>query len=399
MIKSDAVTQTRPIRRGKLPRILALVVFWILLSWLALEVFVRVGFDLLPPSVQADVQHVQQVPWSDERIIPRIPWVADTDFQLRLPPGIKDFPVHWSDAKFTFNTISAWDGHRVGFRSDPPRWPLDILTFGDSFTFCWTTIQDCWVHRLQTDYDYHVFDAASPGTGTTGQFNLMKELVPPYKPKLVIWTWYNNDITDDYDLARIRGEVDELQRAPESDPPQELQGLSRYSAVYMLLEKGLNPPAKKSPYQHYWFLNVHGRRMIIHTNEYPYGSDLSWSANNYGWQQNIKSHEAGAKLIADNNAKMLLVIIPTREEAYSAYLQDSLGQTYLDQMGKTRQLLLDQCIQNGWDCIDALPVFQEAIKNGQTIYYAFDSHLDASGNKVLEDLIHSYIVSHNLLSN
>lgn len=396
--KQTKETKTATLRLKKLISRLVLVVFGLAMSWLFLEIVMRVGFDLLPANFQAQIQHVQRVPWSDERIIPRIPWVIDRDFQLRLPPGMKDFLVHWSDAKFTFNTVSAWDGHRAGFRSDPPRWPLDAVVFGDSFSFCWTKLEDCWVHRLQTDDDWHIFNAAIPGTGTTAQFNLMKEIVPPYKPKIVLWTWYNNDISDDYDLARIRGEVGELQGAPLPDAPPEPEGLARYSAVYNLIAMWLTPaPPKKSTYQHYWSLNVNGRVMSIHTNEYPYTSDLAWAANKFGWSHNVQSHDEAAAFVAGLNAKLILVVIPTKEEAYSAYLQDTLGQAYIDQISVTRRALLDQCTKQGWYCIDLLPAFQDAIKNGQTIYYAFDSHLNVSGNKLLAELVRSYVEKNKLL--
>ncbi len=125
------------VKRVNVARGFILILFSVAFTWLLLEVLMRVGFDLLPPKIQADIQSVQTVPWSDERIIPRIPWVMDHDFQLRLPPGMNNFPIHWIDAVFSFSTISAWDGHRVGFRSNPPRWPLEVLTFGDSFTRNW----------------------------------------------------------------------------------------------------------------------------------------------------------------------------------------------------------------------------------------------------------------------
>jgi len=389
-------------------RRLGLILFGLLFAWLLIEVLMRVGFDYLPPSIQADVQSVQLVPWptgttygpgieSSGEIIPHIPWVIDDVFQLRLPPGMVNFPVHWSDAKFTFNTIAPWDGYRAGFRSDPPSWPLDVVTFGDSFTFCWTKLEDCWVHHLQADYDWHVFDAGSPGIGTTAEYNLMKEIAPPYKPRLIIWQWCENDVSDDYDLAHIRHETPDLQGAPQPDTPPVLQGLARYSVVDALLSKWFNPPPRKSPYQHTQWATLNGRFMLVHTNEYPFGSSLAWPENQYGQKRNIQAHEAGEQLAASLNARMIIVALPTKEVTYSDYLKDKLGQSYLEQIDQTRQMLLDECKQNGWDCIDPLPSFQDAVRNGQTVYYAFDSHLDASGNRILAQLVHDYVMQNQML--
>src|SRR5262245_4184213 len=105
-------------RQRRLPRFraflgrLALIVFGIAVSWVLTEAFMRIGFDYLPPAVQGEIQLVRRVPWSDEQIIRPIPFLIERDFQTRLSPGLKDYPVHWSDARFTFNTISVWDGHR-----------------------------------------------------------------------------------------------------------------------------------------------------------------------------------------------------------------------------------------------------------------------------------------------
>src|SRR5260221_3493529 len=378
---------------------LALILIGLAFGWLMLEIILRAGFDFLPPTLQGDIQSVQRVPWSDERIIPHIPWVIDNDFQLRLPPGMQNFPVHWSDARFTFNTISAWDGHRAGFRSNPPRWPLDVLTFGDSFTFCWVKLEDCWVHRLETDYDWHVFNAGIPGTGTTAQLNLMKEIAPPFKPALVVWQWYNNDVTDDYDLAHIRHETPDLGGPPAPDAPPEPQGLARYSAVYALLSTWLDPPPKTSTYKHYITVPINGRAFLTHTNEYPYGSSLNWPVNAYGWKRSVQSRDDAAALLQGLGAKMLLVVIPTKEEDYSSFLTQTLVHAYLDQLSVTRRIVLQQCADLSSSWLHTLPAFQDAIKNGQTIYYAFDSHLDASGNHLLEDLVHSYIVKNGLLPN
>jgi len=61
----------------------------------------------------------------------------------------------------------------------------------------------------------------------------------------VIWQWYNNDVTDDYDLAHLRGEVGDLGAPPLPDTPPEPQGLGRYSAVYMTISTVLKPATQK----------------------------------------------------------------------------------------------------------------------------------------------------------
>jgi len=78
---------------------------------------------------------VRRVPWREERLAPIMPLQYSRSYYVVVAPGYKNFPVRWMDARFTFTTNSLWD-HPVGLRTDPnPRWPIDIMAFGDSFTF------------------------------------------------------------------------------------------------------------------------------------------------------------------------------------------------------------------------------------------------------------------------
>lgn len=377
---------------------LILTFFSLAFSVLMIEIFVRVAFDSLPPSMQGDIQHVRRVPWDRERLVQEFPFVIDNKFQARLEPGIKDYPIHWRDAKFTFSTGTVWEGHVVGLRTDGPRWPLQILAFGDSFTFCWTEVNDCWVQRLQNDYGWNSVNAGLAGTGSAGQLALIKDIGPPLEPKIVVWQWYPNDLSDDYVLAQIQGKTETLAGAPGPDPVPDAKGLAQYSAVYTLLKKWLDPPKSTSPYKHYVTREVNGREMLVTTNEYPSGFSITYPLVQYGWERNVEAHEVGAKFIEQEiGAEMILVLLPTKEEAYAEYLVDDLGEEYIQQLGESRRMLMALCEEKGWRCIDMLPIFQEAIQKGESIYYALDFHLDASGNKLLAETLHDYIIENGLL--
>lgn len=401
-IENDILpTALEPKKASKLRSILSgfiLTFFSLAFSILMIEIFVRVGFDFLPPSMQGDIQHVRRVPWNEERLVQPFPFVIDNRFQARLDPGIKDYPIHWRDAKFTFSTGTVWDGHVVGLRTDGPQWPLQVLAFGDSFTFCWTEVNDCWVQRLQNDYGWNSVNAGLAGTGSTGQMALIEDIGPALQPELVIWQWYPNDLSDDYVLANIQGKTGTLEGAPGPDAIPDAKGLAQYSAVYTLLKKWLDPPKSSNSYKHYVTREVNGRDMLVTTNEYPSGFSMTYPLTQYGWERNVEAHEAGASFIQQEiGAEMLLVLLPTKEEAYAEYLIDELGEAYIDEIGESRRILMALCKEKDWRCIDMLPVFQEAIRNGETIYYALDFHLDASGNRLLAETLHDYIVENGLL--
>jgi hypothetical protein len=97
-------------------------------------------------------------------------------------------------------------------------------------------------------------------------------------------------------------------------------------------------------------------------------------------------------------AELVIILFPTKEEAYAKYITaEYLDPAYLDMLTQGRQRLLNVCEERGWHCIDMMPPFQAAIDDGQTVYYAFDLHLDASGNKIVSDVVGNYLIENGLL--
>jgi hypothetical protein len=178
----------------------------------------------------------------------------------------------------------------------------------------------------------------------------------------------------------------------------EVRGFARYSAVWRLIDAALNPPETTSPYQHNQVVNVNERDMLISTDEYTPSVSLDYDAVAYGWTRTLESLEAGHALADEIGAEMLLVLIPLKEEAYGNLLGDVYLPEHLAQMGESRRQLMQVCEERGWRCLDALPAFQQAIAEGETVYYALDFHLDASGNRLLAQMIQDIIEREGLLS-
>jgi hypothetical protein len=394
---TDEETPTSPLVAvfGTLLMTVLSVVFALLIA----EIFMRTGFDALPADVQGNIQAVRVVPWDEERIVPPVPFITDRKFQSRLEPGLTDQPVRWYDARFTFDTGTVWDGHSIGLRTDGPTWPLDILAFGDSFTFCWTEMSNCWVQNLE-QFGWNVVNAGQPGTGSIGQYALMRDIIEPLDPAVVIWQWYPNDLQDDYLLATLNDETPALELPPAPEPVADLDGLAQYSTVAALVEAWMAPTEDDAGYQHYQTVDVNGREMLLVTGEYTHPFSPDYAAVQYGWERNAAIHEEAAAYIQDElNAEMLLVLIPTKEEAYAEPLNAVLDALYLESIGESRRRMLDLCSANDWHCIDMLPAFREAIANGETVYYALDFHLNTSGNRILTEVIHDYLVENALLTN
>ena len=376
---------------------LLLVFLSVAITLLLIEVFMRVGFDLLPPQIQGEIQAVRVVPWRDKQIIPPVPFEADRGYQALIAPGYEDYPVRWMDAQFTFDTISLWE-HPVGLRtSDSPRWPIGIMAFGDSFTFCWTDVEDCWVQQLESEHGWSTINAGQPGTGPSGQARLIEEVGIPIEPRLVVWQRYPNDSFDDYVLYWFREEAPGLSSAPAADPVPALEGLEQYSALLTVINRRLNPPPKTNDYLHSQVINARDRSLLITTDEYTHPSHSSYPATAYGWERNLEAYTRGVELLEAIDTQVIFLLVPTKEEAYADYLGDYLSEAYLEELSESRTLMLEACEANEWHCVDALPAFQDAILLGTDVYYGHDFHLDESGNDIITQLVNDYIVANQLL--
>lgn len=369
----------------------------IFFTLLLIEIFVRAFFDVLPVEIQSDIQAIQRAPWDSERLIPVLPFTLDLNIQAYIAPNFVDYPVRWGDAFFTFTTRGV-EWHRAGLRSPEPIWAIDALIIGDSFSFCWVEEADCWSWKLQTQYDWHIINAGQPGTGTGAQLAMMREIAEPYAPKLIIWQMYSNDSQDDYDLARMNEQVSELQTPPPVLPPRELVGLEKYSVVAHLINNILNPrPAP--PVIHTQKVRVDGRTVMIPSGAYPPADNRLYESVAYGWEQNVAHYTEGHEYAQSIGAAVLIVLIPTKEEAYRAKLTE-LGvydEAYWSQIGDSRMRLLALCEANNWHCVDMLPIFEAAIADGQTVYWGYDFHLDVSGNALVAEAVDAYIRENGLL--
>lgn len=370
---------------------LAAMLFGLLIAWGMVEVFLRVGYDFIPRDAQSIIQHVRRVPWNEERLVPPFPYVLSREHQAMVAPNHADYPVKWGDAKFTFDTIALWD-MPVGFRTNPPEWPVEIVALGDSFTFCWTDFEDCWVQKLHSDYGWSVMNLGEPGTGTAAHQSLIEPYVKPLEPEVIVWQWYGNDFKDDYDLDRMQGVVQALPEPPQPTTANDYGTFAEYSAVYRLFRDWLYK--QENPPDEHGFVTTVDNRQIFFTDELN-AFDFGYPSVEHGWQRGIaallEAHE-----IAKNelSAEIVIVLIPTKEEVYTP---EKLSSEFLADMGEGRTRLLSVCEENGWHCLDLLPVFQAAVQDGETVYHAFDFHLDATGNAILAEQLAAYLTENELL--
>lgn len=368
-----------------------MVLFGLLAAWLLLEVMLRVGFDALPSDAQAAIENVRVVPWRDDRIVPVPPWTADTDYQTILTPDLTNYRVGRGESLFHIDSISLW-GARVGLRTNPPQWPVDIAAIGDSFTVCWTEFDDCWVERLHRDSAWSVMNLGLAGTGARSHLAVLRNFAIPLEPQVVIWQWYGNDANDDYGFGLLRGEYESIDTPPDIESKPDFGWLARYSAVYALLRDSVWTAQHGTPPEWGQTVTVLGHDLRVGDEYNLYGFDLARLANARGWEQSIAALQEAASVVSDEmGADLLIVLIPTKEEVYADYVEPVLGSAYLDRLRDGRDRMVAFCEAQAWHCLDMLGPFQREVAAGRHVYYTVDLHLNPHGNAVVAAAVDAYL--------
>ncbi len=374
------------------------VLWGLVLAWLFLEIGMRAGFDYLPAWVRGAIQNVREVPWNDETIVPPPPLIPDNDYQQILKPDLHNRTFFFADGSFHLDTIRLWDG-RVGMRTRPPVWPVDIAAVGDSFTVCFTEFEDCWVERLHTDQGWSVMDLGQIATGSLSHLRILETFGKPLEPKIVLWQWYSNDFNDDYGLALLHGDTAALDDGiTRADSTPDYGRLADYSAVYRTLRQWWTDHHSSRGGEDERTITVKGHAVQI-GGAYTYYSSRMGPVNRYGFERTVEALDEAQQLVRDQmGAELVIVLIPTKDEVYGADAAEALGQDYLDTVSEGRLRLLDVCAERGWRCIDPLATFQAEIQAGRMVYYPLDSHLNPDGNRVLARVIEDYLVENGLLT-
>jgi hypothetical protein len=391
-------THSRRLRATPWIKRLGGVVFVLLCSWLLVEALLRIGFGALPPGIRAAIENVRTVPWSDDTIAPLPPWVPDIDYQNMVPPGLDEYDLYFSDGHFTITTIDLW-GSRIGFRSNPPDWPVQIVAVGDSFTFCFNDFEACWVQRLASDYGWSTMNLGQRGTGTVAHLNTLRSFGPPLEPEVVVWQWYGNDANEDYGFALMRGETEPLEVLPPIAPEPDYGWLADYSALYAALRDRFSSAGQDTPDDGARSVTIHGQTLRLGDPYNLYANDLSRPANQDGWQRTIAALEAAVSLVRDEmDAELLIVLMPTKEEVYAQATADAVGQAYVATVREGRLRLLDLCTARGWHCLDLTPALQTTADAGGDVFYNVDHHITDTGNQIVAQAVAEYVIEQGWLA-
>lgn len=387
------------------------ILLGVTLALLALELLLRVAYPIFPYTIQAALRDVRVTPFTDKRILPQQIWQSDSAYQLVSRANAID-EMQFPDARvgFRVTTKNMLDPNsHVGFRVPSfdwePRWPVDAVVVGDSFSFCYTEYEQCWARRLDTQYGMSVVNLGQVATGSISRINLLATFGLPYEPDLVIWQWYGNDFNDDYGMYQMQNGIPSLEETFSAPPLRLVNGplahwLETNSAVYWIVQTAVSSKEELYKYERFvdpYRVNENG---VDFTFGRPYilkAFDLSSENNQFG-QTITQEKISEARLLVDGiGASMVIVMVPSKEEVYARWTETYLGQETIRSLSEGRRRMNVFCGEQQLLCLDLTPDLRSSAENGEHVFWPGDTHLNDYGNQVVADSIWQFLQDHDLV--
>lgn len=387
-----------------------IILFWILAIISLLEGSLRLVPSVLPPRLQEIAYTViNGTPFAQQW---DTAWVRNREHYFIVKPDLVDSLQYGSPlVSFHVNTIELWEGGGIGFRNRPVNYFVDAVVVGDSFTFCFSELDDCWVTHLEKNTGMGVVNLGQPATGTRSHYLILDGYGKPYTPPLVIWQFFGNDFNDDYGLLSYRGEIETLDGdvvadAEANQQTVDISGLMGWlrtnSVAFAILEVtltgsrgGVNPTDHQFS-ERYDVPLANGQRLGFGQPYEPLALDMERPANQAGRDASRDSFQSAVEITESWGGKMVVLIVPTREEVYESVTAELLGDD-LNKIKSARLAMLDMCKELDLLCYDVLPDLQTAAEQGESLYYYDDMHFNPNGNQLLAELVQAWLNEQGLL--
>jgi hypothetical protein len=373
------------------------MVLGVLFAWLLAEILLRLMFFSLPPRLQLVLDEVHKTPFTDSKLLPDPIWQPDRQYLTISRPVRDQTQFGNAEVRFTVTTETLW-GSRAAFRTRQALVDqhVDAAAVGDSFTFCFTDIDDCWVQRLGVLAGRNIINLGITSTGSVSHQRVLATFGMPLEPPLVIWQWFGNDANEDYGLALMNGDTD-VQPTNPPPPVPTPNWWDKNSAFYVLLKLylGSEDDFDASLQFHAPEYAEAGDVKLAFGQSYLWDAfDMSQPTNQDGWQRSQDAFRAAQEMVSSYGGTLLIVLMPTKEQVYRDLSEPLLGAEKLALLDQPYQMMLDFCAAENLTCLDLLPILQPYAADGEQLYFTTDMHLNPRGNEILAEALAAWIAEH-----
>jgi hypothetical protein len=387
---------------------LSLILFWVIVTPLLLEFVIRVAVPFLPPPLQLAAERVVK---GESLNINRLSLMTmDIDHNFMMRPNVENalYGPH-ETVIFHVSTVQILDS-RMGFRTYPVNQgdQVDVAVVGDSFSFCFTEFEDCWVTIFEEETGLKTMNLAQGSTGSMSHWRFVDTFGRAFQPPLVIWQWFGNDFNEDYQLAVTRGEMQAIEYG-ETIPDYSknahpiLIWLRSNSVAWVILETAIvGEDAYISDFERFHFTRPHEVTYNGHT--------LKFGQRYEQIAMNVEDPRVAAGLPMTREAllnaktaveswggEFVVFLIPAREEVYAHLTTPILDADTMQIYIGAREMMRSLCEELDLRCLDLLPAMQDYARQGEHLYYSEDMHLNPRGNAIVAELVREWLAGLGLL--
>jgi hypothetical protein len=332
-----------------------------------------------------------------------------------IKPNVKSIPISVDkriEYRIWSNALGCFDEPYHGEKQF-------ILLVGDSFTHSFAPFQDTWGAQIEKLLHYRVLKCGVTGYGTHQELDKAKKIIKLVKnrPHLIIVGYFWNDLYDDYhfpNLTVVDGFL--MPAGPFKDPKTHKLIPAKLAQKYTFGEKLFSGTCPLSwgemirgfLDQHLIIMNLldDASMRLFPGKQMNFALSTNWlafkpeSENRKVWQKNFQSLEAFKTLAAANQAKLLIVVIPTNLQVYP-FLAPHPG---LD-LDRPNRILARFLKAQGIDYLDLLPLMRAyadetpraGLRPDKDLYWEHNSHWSIKGEHLVGLLVSRYLLEHNLI--
>lgn len=302
--------------------------------------------------------------------------------------------------RYSTNSEGIRDNKVLKFNKDEEE--LRIFTIGDSFTYgLGLNLEETFQFKLENklknklNRDVNVINAGVGGYGSKQSLELLRIEIKNYQPDIVLYNFYNNDVTDDMKYEKFTFENNCV---ISNGIGKVRKFLFFNSKTYLLYETYKNyltqgvKPIRNTLYKIRNLLNIEAKigTPIL---EKVYSDELK-----VGWGNTLGNIKEMKSLCRKNDCDFILVYIPDRIQVNNDFRKDYLIRNNLNKENfdfqKPGVILGNLSKKNRIIYVDLMEEFDK-LKidyNSLPVYYGFDPHFNKDGAEVWSDVLFEKII-------
>ncbi len=352
------------------------------------------------------------------------------------PPGYPTFDLTLTTDQDGFRNLTRLDHYPV-------------LAVGDSFVAgSHVSDEQTWVHLLGQQLKTDIYNLGVSGTDPGIYLNNFVMSGRQLKPKLVLFMIYEgNDFKDISPIVLDERRESRTADATKKDHPKKekrqkkqkrswpekisywaeaspvTRGLRRLSSEHLERIGQDNPvpgyeeavgwmPLKFHTEHGDQYFGFEPKRLIyLYEEKDKFKNSKSWQSLTHIMQSMVAmGEEDGFKVVFVYAPSTPHVVMPLVRDAipadqlrnFAAYQQkdlpaaDEFKQEVFERMDNEQQVFLDECHAQQWSCLSLTKAMQDAMQQGEQVYYSYDQHWTPEGHRIAADALRTWISNRHL---